>query len=366
MKIGILTFHRAINYGALLQCNALYTVLKSMGHDVEVIDYRPDSIEHDRKYFSARDFKSKNIKDKIIYLLSCTLQYPSKKRIKRILDNYLRENIKLSKVILSSKEISKDYDAIFFGSDQIWNPELCYGLDDVYFGQFDAGKAVKIAYAASLGRMELINDSISQKFKDYVGNYDKLSVREQALQTMLSEKFQIKSQVVCDPSLLPSKEMYYGMTHTIEDTNYIALFILERNPAADEFAKRISKQTGAKVLKLCAQRNPLSTSPFEIRKELSPSDFLSYIRYARCVITDSFHATSFSVIMQTDFYTLRRKKNNDRAETILKVAGLSDRIVNATDIVEYEKVKFNIVENKLVEYKKHSIEFVASSIKQPS
>lgn len=361
MKIGILTFHRAINYGALLQCYALYVVLKSMGHKVEVIDYRPDSIEYDRKYFTIKDFKSKRLNEKFVYLVSRVLQINSRKRMKIKFDDFINTNIKLSKTIMTKDCLSKGYDAIIFGSDQIWNPEICYGFDDVYMGQFNGGKAKKIAYAASVGRMELITDDVSQKFKKYIEVYDFLSVREQTLQIMLADRFNIKCDVVCDPSLLPSREMYYKMTHPVSDNNYIAL-ILEKNPSAEIFAKRISKQIGAKVLRLCAQNNPLSRSIFEVRKELSPSDFLSYIRYARCVITDSFHSTSFSVIMHTNFYTLRRKMNNDRSETILNVAGLSDRIVNSTDEVIYSDVDFMGIDQRLDKYKSFSMEYIKRAL----
>lgn len=363
MKIGILTFHRAINYGAVLQCTALYMVLKNMGHDVEVIDYRPDSIEHDRKYFSLRDLKNKNLKSKFLYIMSCLLQFFSKRRMKRTLDDYLHKSLKLSGTSYTVNDISKDYDAIFFGSDQIWNPKICYGLDKGYFGNFDAGKARKISYAASLGRPELITDELSATFQNYVKGYDILSVRERALKDLLLERYSIDSTIVCDPSLLPDKEVYYELTHPVRDENYIVLFILERNSHTDTIAKTISQQTGAKVLKLFAQKNPLIRTPFEVRKELSPSDFLSYIRYAKCVITDSFHTTSFSLIMQTNFYTIRRRTNNDRSETILNITGLLDRMIEADADITYSDTDFSGVEIKLKEYKNHSLDFIKESLK---
>ena len=52
MKVGIITVHRAYNYGSVLQCYSLQEYLKSLGHDVWVIDYRQKWTEAVYKPFS--------------------------------------------------------------------------------------------------------------------------------------------------------------------------------------------------------------------------------------------------------------------------------------------------------------------------
>lgn len=362
MKIGILTFHRAINYGAIIQCYVLYTTLSAMGHNVEVIDYRPHYIEHDRKYYNPTDLKGKNTKEKIRYVISCFLQILSKKRMNKIADDYLKSNIKFSKICTCGHDIPKDYDVIFFGSDQIWNPNICNGFDKIYFGHFDTGNAIKIAYAASLGDADNIKDLSYSRFKELIENYDAISVREETTRSLLTTRFGIRPKLVCDPSLLLSKEHYCSITHPVRDKNYIILFALEKSSAADTFAKRISQQTGRKVIRLYANKNPFTITPFETRKELSPIDFISYIRYASCVITDSFHATVFSIIMHTNFYTLRRKSNNSRSETLLNTFGLSSRMVNASDDIDYSEVNFSDTNKKLDAIRNSSLEYITSSL----
>ena len=51
MKIGILTFHSAYNFGAVLQCYALFSTLTELGHNVEVIDYRPNYLATQKETF---------------------------------------------------------------------------------------------------------------------------------------------------------------------------------------------------------------------------------------------------------------------------------------------------------------------------
>ena len=47
-KVGILTYHKAINYGANLQAVALRTVLENLGAEAFFYDYYPDY--HKRLY----------------------------------------------------------------------------------------------------------------------------------------------------------------------------------------------------------------------------------------------------------------------------------------------------------------------------
>ena len=94
MKIGILTFHRAINFGAVLQCYALYCILSDMGHDVEVIDYRPRYIEKYRKPFYWNDFKKQRLLSKIKTLLKLPFIYRNKKKSARVFDFFINQHFK--------------------------------------------------------------------------------------------------------------------------------------------------------------------------------------------------------------------------------------------------------------------------------
>ena len=134
MKIGILTFHRAINYGAVLQCYGLYETIKSMGHDVEIIDYRPECIEYYRRILPIFKIKhsvgwNNKLKALAYSLVSVKTVVNANKRFNAFLKNYFR----FSKSFSQPKRIPQDYDIIFFGSDQIWSPQICYGFDSVRF-----------------------------------------------------------------------------------------------------------------------------------------------------------------------------------------------------------------------------------------
>lgn len=358
MKIGILTFHRAINYGAVLQCYALYKTLMNMGHDVEIIDYRPMSIEKYRMDFRFRDFKgSKGLSGKIRYLFSNMALLIIKRTTASKFDKFLLTYLKFSARVNSPDTISQYYDIVFFGSDQIWNPEICEGLDKMYYGQFP--KTAKfMTYAVSIGRTDLIKGTLAEDFAKYIRVYDRIAVRENTLQVFLNEKFNIKSDLVCDPSLFMSKNECEALSIKPNDEDYIMLFSLERNPLAEVFAKNIAKQTKKKVLRIGANENPFRKKTCEVRSKLSPTEFLGYIRYAHCIITDSFHATSFSIIMHKDFYTLKKQTNNDRSRTILETTGLENRIANASDNIVFSHIDYRNVDERLNSYREQSVKYI--------
>lgn len=363
MKIGILTYHRALNYGAVLQCMSLYTALKSMGHDVEIIDYRPQAIEKYRMYFRAKDFcLCKGVIAKLRYLVSCLTLINSRRKTICKFNEFLDNNIKLSPVVRSVADAPQYYDVVFFGSDQIWNPAINEGIDKVYLGQMAKGHAKFYTYAVSMGRLDLFKGKVAKDYQRYIESFDGLSVRETSMQTFLKEKLGRDSEVVCDPSLLIFKEECEAMAVKPKDEGYVLLFILDGNPDALGFANRIAKQLGKKVVRIGAVQNPFHRYHCEVRAELSPTEFLGYIQYADCIVTNSFHATSFSLIMQKNFYTILRKNNNDRAKTILGVAGLENRLVDATENVDFTAISYEGVTDRLKAYKDMSMKWIADCL----
>lgn len=365
MKIGILTFHRALNYGAVLQCFALYKTLADMGHEVEVIDYRPEAIERYRMLFRWKDFWGAcGIAGKLRYMASSLALLFSKRKTARKFDGFLKERIVCSRIVREPKDMPCGYDIIIFGSDQIWNPDICEGLDKIYYGQFRKGSTKFIGYAASLGRQDLITGERSDVFEMYLKVFDRIAVREQSLRDFLKDRYNIDSTMVCDPSLLLTKEQCEQIAVKPNDEDYVLVFNLDGNPSAVPFAKRMAEQVSAKVIMMKAEANHLHRYPCEVRSELSPAEFLGYIKHARCIVTDSFHATSFSIIMEKDFYTLKKKTNNDRSKTILSVAGLEERMVDARDSVEYSSIALYAEKgSKLARYRQKSLMFIEENIK---
>lgn len=361
MKIGILTFHRAINFGAVLQCYALYRTLSDMGHDVEIIDYRPVYIEKYRKLLYWKNFKKLGLLKKIKNLIFLPLTYRNKKKSAQVFDAFLNKHIKTSKIVKDANDISS-YDVIFFGSDQIWNPYICEGYDPLYYGHFPKGETKFVSYAASLGTPQILTKEQWNKIFLLLKSFDAISVRE----TKLTEYLQgggIKAQAVLDPTLLASKDIFERIVEKPRETGYVLLYMLEADSNAIEFAKNIAKQKNLKLIRLRARSSVVTRKDYY--DEVVPNsvgEFLGYFKYADYVVNVSFHGTAFSVIFNKDFYTLK-SCNFERAYGLLDSLDLLPRFVLPEEKVSPTRVDYSDADNKLIKMRESSLKFICSNLK---
>lgn len=179
MKIGILTYHRSHNYGALLQAIALRHVLTGLGHDAYFIDYWPEYHADMYKLFSSIEFHSYSLFGKIKYIVKTAILSRNKiKRIKsfnRFIDRFITPH---------SLPTTESFDIIIYGSDQIWRkqPRIGYHFNPVYFGdnQFEAKK--HITYAASMGNIKDLSPADEETIQKWLRHFSFISVRETDLQ----------------------------------------------------------------------------------------------------------------------------------------------------------------------------------------
>ena len=352
MKIGILTFHRALNYGAVLQCYALQETLSKMGHEVEVIDYRPDCIEEYRKPLNWNRLKKEPLVAKIKRLLFLPLYWLNIKRASRSFDLFVSEWLMLSCRKPDINTISSRYKAIIFGSDQIWSPVICKGFDPVYWGQFQKRKATFIAYAPSYGGGWELSDKTSQTLSEYLKVFDSLSTREEFARQALSSYTETPIDVVLDPTLLATSDVFDRIAIRPKEKEFVLLFTLEEVPGSYAFAERIAKETNCQVIKLIAIPN-IREKEKSVKSAASPGEFCGYFKYARFVVAVSFHGTAFSVIFNKDFYTLHSKKEG-RAHNLLKKIGLENRLVNPNEVQSITTIDYAEPNRKLDILRKNS------------
>ena len=208
-KIGILTFHNSINFGAALQCTALSETLRTLGYDVTVINYLPKYSVNGWKAFQNPFYqlsKLNGLKTNLkIFLraLKSNLRYFQKKKKKDAFSLYWKRHFKLTEPFCDQKEadvIFDQFDVVICGSDQIWNPDCTGGnIDPVYFLGTNT-YAKKVAYAPSLGGKK--DDSFFNKVMPYLESFSSLSVREQSSCDQLKQHGIQKIETVLDPTLL--------------------------------------------------------------------------------------------------------------------------------------------------------------------
>lgn len=344
MRIGILTFHCAYNFGAVLQCYALKEYLSFLGHETYVINYSPSYLATKKAKYRFRNIISRhpiiNIKKQIKILIY--------RRMFNKYQSFENRYLHLTKCISESDrldEITHDLDFIIIGSDQIWNKQY-NGNDLVWYGEFKGAIPSKIiTYAASAGNNHNLSIETSQ-ITEKLGKLKSVMVRENELNNLLSNY--INSDCVLDPSLMVPAffwEKFYNLL-PVNRKKYIVTYRAREDENVFRIAKDLAKQLNADIITTNFGENDFK-SDYK-HKTLGPDEFVSLIKHACCVVTTSFHGTAFSIITQTPFYTLRLNDNADgRVENLLNSVGLMDRLIDKNSNPTYSTIDFKKVNDKL-------------------
>lgn len=352
MKIGILTFHRAHNYGAVLQCYALQEIIKGMGHDVEIIDFRQPHIE---KYYK------KHIRYR--YFLRYCLRFEI-----RSLHNYLKEKrcefneiiafalfryrrLNCSKKILGN-EIKCDYDRYVIGSDQVWGLHCCGGFEPVYFGYFNRKEGSKLYGYAISSNGDFFDFFSRKKLIEVVNKFDAISFRERSICKQMEKETCINFRLSLDPTLLTDKKIWNPLIkNRWRKRKYVALYHIRgsrNNPGLiEKNVYDFAKKHGFEFVNL-------STMTYSVE------DFVSALKYAQCVFTSSFHATVFSLVFCTPFYSFILNDGHDeRYVDLLNILGLSDHILEENCSISYPlRPETKVFGEKLIQLKKMSLDYL--------
>ena len=360
MKIGIITFHCAHNYGAVLQCYALQEFLKDLGHEVKVMDYRPSYLT--KGYRPLRFIASRHIDLMLKAFMVDILKFPIMLRRYRAFSRFIEGRLDLSSRCDAQSFVS-DMDVYIFGSDQIWNPWITNGGDNIYMGRlpFEKGNKTYVAYAASLG-MDSLAKTDQERFAEQLKNFDSISVRECSFKNMLASLTDKNVELVLDPTLLAPRSVWDKLDDNVKDSGYVLVYQVRKDSAPMAFAKHIARQLNAEVVTLDTFFSWRMGR--EKKSSASPEEFVAYFKHARCVVTTSFHGTAFSVIFNKTFYCLELGDGCDgRSKSLLHSLHLDERMVDKLDRPVYSDVDYKEANEILSGLRKSSEQFLSESLK---
>lgn len=365
MEIGILTFHCAHNYGAVLQCYAMQEFLRNEGYNVEIINYRPKCITQPYVLFDMRRFVHKKpnvmIKRIIKELLILRNRYIRWRGFNKFINDYLLLGEPVNRHSIPSK-----FDVYIVGSDQIWNSGILGGIDGIYFCEFPFDKKERkyIAYAASKGSANLNKDEI-HFYKHSLSKFDYVSVRESDLQEVLQSHMDKPIKCVLDPTLLAPKHIWDNLISTgTRENKYVVVYQVRNHNKTIQIANHIAKQIGADVKILVAW---LEINRENMYQDAAPTEFVDLIRNASCVVTTSFHGTAFSVIFNRPFYTVKLEDGADsRSLSLLQSIGLEDRLISVDQLPIFSTIDYKLANEKLAVLCKESRDFILHSLKAQS
>lgn len=361
MKIGILTFHNAYNYGAILQTYATQEIVRKYGHSVEIIDYHNAAIDrfYDKKKFHFKAMPKRNSKSLLVYLIAKFFNLRRNSAFKV----FTKNNLILSKhkYLQGDKMDLSDYDVILIGSDQLWNKSLTGGIDRIYWAQFDTSAGTrKVSWSVCMNNMNVTTDETSL-IKNFLKHFSAISVREVTLQAFISQLTDKKVWHTIDPTLLLSSQKWEEVCHPVKESNYIAVYAVRKEEETISFARKLASSLNKKLIIIRSYSKWYFSS--ENKEYCGPDDFLSYIKYADYVVTSSFHGTVFSLIFQRQF-VCPVIDGNIRVEDLLLTAGLSNRFVKDwKEALLLSPIDYNNLSNQLELKRKETIDFLSNVLK---
>lgn len=376
MKIGIITFNSAHNYGAVLQAWALQEYLKNEGHQVEVINYRLPATDNLYKIFKPRNpFKHGKL-NKAIHALQYIKKMktePDRARKYREFERFINHTLNTTEPITKFGDLNKanfDYDIMIAGSDQIWNGGLTKGVNPAYLLAFGKEDIKRVSYAASIGRDE-IPEVEHTLFQRYLRNFDYISVREEKAKEAVAKLTDKPVSVVLDPTLLLDREMYDRLKKdpkVNQDYIYVHNVHLKKiDKRLNMMAEEVSKRTGLPIIHNREDYNFTN----ELKKFAggSPEEFIGYIANAKYVIANSFHATVFSIIYHRDFITIPHFQNPERMRHLLDSLGIVSHLIADIHELPEDLAELNIdydkVEKARLSLREESVKFLKNAMEGP-
>lgn len=342
MKYGIMTYHNIPNFGAILQAYSLCKVINELGYECDVIDYECQNIvKRELEYHGSgnaiklalhRVFSWPHVEKKILQCQEFARQYYSKEK-------YTLKTI---------PKANKMYDGFISGSDMIWNLDV-NGYDYSYFLDFANEGKKKIAYGSSIG--DCWKDTDKRKIKNLLEQYDAVSVREEDTSCYIREAFGLPCKWVADPTMLLPTPFWESCTTPVKEKEYVIVYFPSDHliETAKEYCKLHNK-------KLIVLRVMLPWKRKGSKILYSPNEWLSYLKDADAVFTNSYHGLLFSLYFNKPVWT---DNQSNRVQALLKRLNLEccnlKNDTTCSNVIDYRQC------NKLIQsFREDSLEYLKS------
>ena len=370
MKLALLSFHNAANYGAALQSYAFEKFLTDKGYDCEYINYVNTSRAHEysMSWHIWDSLKHGKLKNAVAYTLGSPFMTLRKWRFNRFYDNYLKKTSKIYKTSDDAAELNGIYDRFIVGSDQVWNP-ACNGDDTAFLLDFVKNSRERISYSSSFG-VDSIDEKHTASYKQNLSAFHALAVREKIGCEIVKNLTGRDAQLVLDPVMLLSKEQWMQLIPMGgKRENYVFSYTNRDSQTAD-FFRTGYKLNGKKhyVLSRYTRPQDFLSSTVRVKYCMSPQEFVSVIANAELVISASFHCLAMSIILNRPFVAILTgdKGKDERPLNILRALDLESRILRPGMTVKdiLEPIDWDLVNKKIELLRESSVDYLRRAINE--
>ena len=363
MKIDVITLHRVRNYGSSLQTLATQMFLNELGCETEIIDYYPERYSSQGLLKRLKNKSKKLGSNQILLLMAKIAIAPSYYKKHLVFDDFLRKHINLTdKTYYSEQDLINDLpqaDAYCTGSDQVWNSHWNEGVDRPFYLSFLPDGAYRFSYASSIGS-EKLKDDEKHEVAPMLEKYRHISVREDSGVKVLQDIGISDVEQVLDPTLLfDAKAWTPYVSDRYKNNKYVVTYNLHHDKRIDQYAAGLAKKYNLKVLNISYNWHDIIRSGHLVWCP-KIEEYLGLIRDAEYVVTDSFHATAFSLIFGTKFIDIYPEQASARLRSILKLTHMENRGFDEMPTIEAADVvaDFGVVHEILMNERKNSVQYM--------
>lgn len=368
MKLALLSFHNAANYGAALQAYALQKFLTDKGYDCEYINYVNASRGHEYSmtwhiYDSLRHGK---LTSAAAYLAGSPFLTLRKVRFDKFYSQYLKKTKKVYRTSAEAVTLNGAYDRFIVGSDQVWNP-ACNGDDTAFLLDFVKNNRERISYSSSFG-VATIDEQHRGAYKENLSAFHSLAVRESIGRDLIIELTGRDAQVVLDPVMLLTKEQWMQLVPDNQKKERFIFSYTNRDRQIADFFKTGYKLEGRKhyILSRYTRPQDFINPTSRVKYCMSPQEFVSVIANADLVVSASFHCLAMSIILNRPFVAILTgdKGKDERPLNILRALDLECRILHSAMTVAdvQAPIDWESVNKKIEELKASSVAYLNKAI----
>lgn len=351
-KIGIITCGKEPNYGACLQALATQHKIAELGYEAELMNYS----FMDEKIYSPLHQKH------LRAFISSALFYPLRKSLHIAFQDFREKHMKYSAMPLFTPEdfmyVCGEYDAFLVGSDQVWNPNLGINTDITLLRFYENGPR-RLSYASSFG-VSSLSDEQQNVYRSALAKFSYISTRETTGKQLVYSLTGRDSVVSLDPTMLLSAEEWGQYEESIRiNEPYVLIYDMRHSSMVMETAKKLAEAKNCQVLAL--SRIVIRDKKIRTLYGISPGHFLSLIKNAEAVVTDSFHGTVFSITYKKEFYSYCSRqgmKIGSRITNILSSLGLDHRLIYDAYGTTFSGIDYDSITRRLEKMRAVSIEYL--------
>lgn len=350
MKIGLITFHDAINYGSNLQTYGLYKKVLDLGYDCEIIDYQCENIRK-REFPKPIKWTLRGLAHELLFERKFRKRY-------RITHEFLLK-MKMSKKFFRDtiQEADQLYDKYLVGSDIVWGLDITGG-DTAYFLDFVTDGNKKVAYASSIGNPW--SNEEKRIVKPLLRDFSRIAVRENESADWVEELLGNRPDVVCDPTMLLSADEWKRMvSDKYKNDKYVLIYFDTPNGDCLRSARIYAKRYGLKVYRIGLGHH---VKGMKWEMPYSIEDFLSIIYYAQNLFTSSYHGILFSVYFNKKF-TYFNSVHASRMNSLADIIGIGCCNGAGQDILNMPEIDYTAVNKTVEEYREKSINILKSLLR---